>query len=97
MPLDFAIVLAHEPLRDPAKYFWGLLVMKWIVAWGVCAIGASALAGVFAGAKNRDYSYWMFWCFLVPPLVIWLMLLPRYQGPRPRQPRLDELDELDNS
>ena len=62
------------------------------VIWGVSAVGAAALAAVFAGQKNRDYSYWIAWCFLFPTLVIWLMLMPKQQGPRPRQPRLDNAD-----
>ena len=62
------------------------------VIWGISAVVAAALAAVFAGQKNRDYSYWIAWCFLVPPLVIWLMLMPKQQGPRPRQPRLDHTD-----
>lgn len=66
--------------------------MQWIVIWGLSAIAGSALAAVFAAQKNRDYSYWMAWCFLVPPLVIWLMLMPKKAGPRPRQPSLDEID-----
>lgn len=69
-----------------------MLVMKWIVIWGFSSVIAAALAAVFAGQKNRDYSYWMAWCFLVPPLVIWLMLMPSHSGPRPRQPRLDEIE-----
>ncbi len=50
-------------------------------------------ADLLAGAKNRDYSFWIAWCFVLPPLVFILLLLPRYQGPRPRQPRLDESEE----
>ncbi len=62
------------------------------VIWGVSAVVAAALAAVFAGQKNRDYSYWIAWCFLVPPLVIWLMLMPKREGPRPRQPPLDHAE-----
>ena len=51
------------------------------VIWGISAVAAAALAAVFAGQKNRDYSYWIAWCFLFPPLVIWLMLMPKQQGP----------------
>lgn len=69
-----------------------MLTMQWIVIWGACAIGAAALAGVVASHKNRDYSSWMAWCFLFPPLVIWLIAMPANKGPRPRQPRLDDLD-----
>lgn len=68
------------------------MYMKAVVVWGLCAVTAAALAAVFAGMKNRDYSYWVAWCFIFPPLVIWLMLMPKNQGPRPRQPSLDELD-----
>ena len=66
--------------------------MKWIIIWGLSSVVAAALAAVFAGQKNRDYSYWMAWCFVFPPLIIWLMLMPVHKGPRPRQPRLDDLD-----
>lgn len=69
--------------------------MQWIVIWGAIATASAALAAVFAGFKNRDYSYWIAWCFLFPPLVIWLMLMPKNQGPRPRQPRLDDVDRHD--
>ena len=67
-------------------------MMQWIVIWGTGAVAAAALAAVFAGMKNRAYSYWVAWCFVFPPLVIWLMLMPKSQGPRPRQPSLDEID-----
>jgi hypothetical protein len=67
-----------------------------IVIWGITAIGASLLAGLFAGWKNRDYSFWMAWCFLVPPLVLWLLIMPKLAGPRPRQPKLDTLDRQDS-
>jgi hypothetical protein len=48
---------------------------------------------LLAGVKNRDYSSWIAWCFVLPPLVFVLLLLPRYQGVRPRRPRLDEGEE----
>jgi hypothetical protein len=72
------------------------MAMQWIVLWGVIAITASILAAILAGVKNRDSSYWVAWSFLVPPLVLWLLLLPRYKGPRPRQPRLDDIDRHEN-
>ena len=71
-------------------------MIEGIVIWGVVAIGASTLAGLAAGWKNRDYSFWMAWSFLVPPLVLWLLIMPRNKGPRPRQPRLDALDRGDS-
>jgi len=69
-----------------------MIAMQWIVTWGLGALAAAALAAVLAGYKNRDISYWTAWCFIFPPLIIVLLLLPRHQGPRPRQPRLDDLD-----
>ena len=63
-----------------------------IVVWGAAMIAAAVLAGFLAGTKNRDYSFWMAWCFLLPPLVLWLLFLPKRQGARPRPPTLDQLD-----
>ncbi len=63
-----------------------------ITGWGVLALVSAALAAVLSGIKNRDYSFWMGWAFLIPPIVIVLAFLPRLNGPRPRQPTLDELD-----
>ena len=68
-----------------------------VVIWGIAAMGASLLAGLVSGWKNRDYSFWMAWCFLVPPLVLWLLLLPKLTGPRPRRPTLDELERGDSA
>jgi hypothetical protein len=72
------------------------MAMQWIVLWGGIAIAASILAGILAGSKNRDYSYWVAWSFVVPPAVVWLLFLPKLKGPRPRQPRLDEIDRHEN-
>lgn len=68
-------------------------VVSWIAIWGVTAMLCSAIAGGLAGYKNRDYSFWMGWTFVFPPLLILLILLPRWQGPRPRRPTLDEEDK----
>ncbi|MBI1649749.1 hypothetical protein [Hyphomicrobium sulfonivorans] len=61
-----------------------------IVIWAGVAVAAAVLGGVLAGIKNRDYSSWIAWSFLLPPIALVLLLLPRLEGPRPRQPRLDE-------
>jgi hypothetical protein len=69
--------------------------MSFMVAttiWGVAALGAAALSGVLAHWKNRDYSVWMGWGFLFPPIVIYYALVGSKVGPRPRQPSLDEID-----
>ena len=47
------------------------------------------LGGVLAGLKNRDYSYWIAWTFLLPPSLIVLALLPTIKGDRPRRVTLD--------
>lgn len=70
--------------------------MNWIVAWGVIAIVAAVLAGFLAAWKNRDFSFWMAWTFIVPPLLIWLLFMPKHVGPRKRRPTLDELDRMEN-
>ena len=74
-----------------------MAAMEWIVIWGACALGAALLAGLIANYKNRDYSAWMAWSFIVPPAVVLLMILPVNKGPRPRRPTLDELDREQGS
>jgi len=66
--------------------------IRGIVIWGGIALGAAAVGGVLAGMKNRDYSSWIAWSFVLPPVVLILLLLPRYQGVRQRRPTLDESD-----
>jgi hypothetical protein len=68
-------------------------LVRGIVIWGGAAVAAATVGGLLAGVKNRDYSSWIAWCFVLPPLVFVLLLLPRYQGQRPRQPRLDAGEE----
>jgi len=63
-----------------------------ITIWGITALLAATIAGVLSSLKNRDYSFWMGWSFLLPPMVIILAFLPRLSGRRPRQPTIDELD-----
>lgn len=70
-----------------------MTIVGWIAVWGVTAMLASAIAGGLAGYKNRDYSFWMGWTFLFPPLLIVLILLPHHEGSRPRRPTLDEEDK----
>ncbi len=67
--------------------------LRGIVIWGGIALASATAGGVLAGVKNRDYSAWIAWCFLLPPLVLVVLILPRRQGPRPRQPRLDSDEE----
>lgn len=71
--------------------------MKMIAIWGVIAIGACVIGGIVAAAKNRNHSTWMAWCFVVPPLLLVLLLLPRNPGPTPRHSSLDEEDRAQTS
>jgi branched-subunit amino acid ABC-type transport system permease component len=63
-----------------------------IVVWGLTAIAAAVLAGILAGIKNRDYSFWIAWSFVIPPMVLVLLLLPKLKGARPKQRSYDEQD-----
>lgn len=70
-----------------------MTAVKVIVLWGFVAIGSAVLAGILASARNRDHSAWAAWCFVFPPALVFLFLLPRNQGTRPRRPSLDEEDQ----
>jgi hypothetical protein len=67
-------------------------MVKAIAIWGIVAIASAALAGVLAGIKRRDASFWAAWSFLVPPMLLVLLLVPSNKGPRPRRPGIDELE-----
>ena len=66
---------------------------KIIAIWGLVAIVSAVLAGIVAGAKRRDHSFWAAWSFLFPPILLILLLMPSNKGPRPRRPSLDDLEE----
>lgn len=66
--------------------------VHYIAIWGMSAILAAAAGGIVAGVKRRDHSAWAAWCFVAPPLLVWLLLLPANRGPRPRRPSFDEDD-----
>lgn len=67
--------------------------MTWIAIWGVTAIASAIVGGILAHIKNRNYSTWIAWSFVIPVATpILLLLMPRLQGPRPRRPTLDEED-----
>jgi hypothetical protein len=68
-------------------------MVKFIVVWGVLAVVAAALAGVIAGLKRRDHSFWAAWTFLVPPMLLLLLVMPKNHGPRPRRASIDVEEE----
>ncbi len=68
--------------------------VKYIVGAGVLMIVSGIAGAMLAGMKNRDYSFWAAWSFVLPPALIVLLLLPKNHGPRPRRPSLDEEDRM---
>jgi len=66
---------------------------KVIAIWGVAAVASAILAGILAGIKRRDHSFWAAWSFLFPPMLLILLLMPSNKGARPRRPGVDELEE----
>ena len=71
----------------------GMLITVYLTS----ALVAGLIAGIVAPAKRRHGGYWVMFCFLCPPLVILLLILPRgrfYHDPR-RDPFHDEDDERD--
>ena len=69
------------------------MVAQTIVIWGLVALVSAILSGLFAGWKNRDYSLWMAWGFIIPVLPpLLLLLLPKREGERPKRPSLDDDD-----
>jgi hypothetical protein len=66
---------------------------KVIAIWGVVAIVSAIVAGIVAGTKRRDHSFWAAWCFLVPPMLLILLLMRSNKGPRPRRPGIDEIED----
>jgi hypothetical protein len=64
-----------------------------IAIWGIVAIASAIIAGIVAGMKRRDHSFWAAWSFLLPPMLLVLLLMSSNKGPRPRKPGLDELEE----
>ena len=67
--------------------------VKWSVIWGALALAAAVLGAIAAATKRRDYSAWAAWCFLLPPLVFVVLVLPKNRGARPRRRPLDEEDQ----
>jgi len=63
-----------------------------IVGIGGAMLLSGIAGGIIAALKNRDVSYWVGWCFILPPALLIVALLPSFKGPRPRRPSLDEED-----
>jgi len=68
------------------------LFAKVIAIWGLVALASAVMAGLLAGYKRLDHSWWAGWSFIFPPMLLLLVLLRANAGPRRRQPTLDEQD-----
>jgi hypothetical protein len=66
---------------------------KVIAIWGLVAIVSAVLAGIVAGLKRRDHSFWAAWSFLFPPMLLILLLMRSNKGPRPRRLGIDEQED----
>jgi hypothetical protein len=64
--------------------------MTYIAVWGVVAILSAVIGGALAAMKNRDYSSWAAWCFILPPLVLAILVMPKNTGPTPVRRRLGD-------
>jgi hypothetical protein len=69
-----------------------MTAIKYIAIWGVVSIAAAIIGGILAGVKRRDHSAWAAWCFVLPPLLIVIALLPKNKGPLPPRRSLDDDD-----
>lgn len=69
------------------------MTARFIAIWGLTAIVSAVLAGVLAGLKRRDHSFWAAWSFFIPPMILILVCLPKNHGPIPRRPHQGHGDE----
>ena len=65
-----------------------------ISLYAVVMLVSGLLGALLSTAKNRDISAWTAWCFLLPPMLLLLALMPTHRGRRPRRLTLDEEDAL---
>src|SRR5690606_42062020 len=59
---DFSSAFDQGKVMENAIY--------WIVAWAITALVTAMAAGILASIKNRDYSFWAAWTFLLPPMLV---------------------------
>jgi hypothetical protein len=74
-------VIAREAAMET-----GQLITVYLAA----ALVSGLAATMVARAKNRHSGYWMLVCFLVPPLILLLLVLPR--GRNRQDPQRDPFD-----
>ena len=61
-----------------------------ITIYLVSAVVAGLIATIVARAKRRHSGYWMLGCFLFPPLLLLLLVLPK--GKNVHDPERDPFD-----
>ena len=68
-----------------------------ITVYLILALIGGIAGAVVAAAKNRHNGFWMVLCFLVPPAILLLLLLPRLKTARApvRRNRNEDPDNLD--
>lgn len=69
--------------------------VKYIAVAGIVMIVSGILGAFIASMKRLDTSKWGAWCFLVPPALLLLLILPKNTGPLPRRRPLDADDHHD--
>jgi hypothetical protein len=69
------------------------MAVKYIAIWGITAFLAAILAGLLAGVKRRDHSFWAAWSFIAPPMLLVLLCLPKNHGPKPKRRTGQQHDE----
>jgi len=47
-------------------------MVRVIAFWGIASIASAVIAGITAGLKRRDHSFWAAWSFLFPPMLLLL-------------------------
>jgi hypothetical protein len=65
-------------------------MFRFIAIYGLVVLGAMLAGSVIAAWKNRDASRWAAWCFLFPPSLLLLAVLPRNPNPLPVKPSIEE-------
>lgn len=66
---------------------------QFVAIYGIVMLAAAVCAGIIAGMKRRDWSFWATLSFIVPPALVLLLMMPKNPGPRPRRPGFDEEEE----
>ena len=64
-----------------------------IAIYGSFMFLAAAVAGVIAYLKRRDTSFWMTICFMFPPALLLLAVMPKNVGPRARREGFDAQED----